>query len=360
MNVQLSHSSPNLLHIDHPDRRVPLDLVASSANSPAISPAALPYNHCAEIRTGRDKKIYVRLLTDSRHLSEFFVGQWGDIQQAEAAATLFALARPPEYYGVPGHFGGHRTWLQEQCEVWQFGTEYYGTIKVSVRGICSVLATEDELFLHGCALQIGTMGVVLSGVSGAGKTTLTEAIRALDKPPSLIVNDDWGAVSLANRRMYYTGESNLHMKYRSVAALRPDLNPRPEEFASENYEGDATDPHARLLIPRNHVFGPHGIADEAPLSAYVVVFRDPAGQNAIRPLRIEDLARIEDGEYSAFYQRHERFLDGSLFLTSPDAIASHRAKLRRLVSSVPAWLVNNAGSPAETAQCIVKALHSGS
>jgi hypothetical protein len=344
-----------LVHVDPPEHRLPLPLV-ESVRRPAIALADLPFDHCAAIRASRDRWIYVRLLTDSQHLSSFFVGQWGSVACTKPDATIFALARRPEHYGTDPGFSDQRTWLRHEREVWQFGTEYYGTIKVSIRGICSELARDGELFLHGCALQVGAAGVALSGVSGSGKTTLTAALRALGNPRALVVNDDWGALSLSERSMLYTGERSLHMKYRSVVALRPDLEADPRRFASENYDGDSTNPHARLLAAREDVFGPDGIADEVPLSAYVVVFRNPEEPSLIRPLRAEDLSRIEAGEYSAFYQRHERFLDGSLFLPSPSDVARHRDKLKYLLSSIPAWMVNNAGSPSETARQIVNVI----
>jgi phosphoserine phosphatase len=88
----------------------------------------------------------------------------------------------------------------------------------------------------------------------------------------------------------------------------------------------------------------------------VVLFRDPEKPHVVRRLTTNDLQRIEKGTYSEFYQRRERFLDGSLFLPSQRDVRKHRAKLEQLTESVSAWVVNNVGSPTETARQILDAI----
>jgi hypothetical protein len=332
--------------------------VENSTCSPSLDSAHVPFDHCASVRAAENRRIRIRLLTDSKHLSDFFANQWGnDAHRIHSAdATIYALVQQPEDYGVSSELKDQRTWFRECQEVWQFGTEYYGNIKVSVRGLCSALARDEELFLHGCAFQVGPLGLILSGRSGVGKTTLMEAIREVAASSFKMVNDDWGAVSLSHNSVFYTDARRLHMKYRSVSQLRPSLNPQPFEYPMENYTGDPEDAHARLLVPREDVFGEDQVTDSAPLSAYVVLFRDPQESHVVRRLSKDDLKRIEKGTYSEFYQRHERFLDGSLFLTSQRDVRKHRAKLEQLTESVSAWVVNNVGSPDETARQILEAI----
>lgn len=344
------------IHSDPLEHRRPLTVVTSDAQC-AINADKIPFDHRAQIRVGKDRWLTIRLATDSFHLSHFFACQWGDSPEAVPDATIFALKEQPEQYNLPSRLANQRTWFRGRAELWQFGTEYYGNIKVGVRGICSAIAEADELFLHGCSLRMGGRGLILCGISGAGKTTLAAALRTVGGKDIKVINDDWGAISLKTGMAYYTGEKSLHMKYRSVSVLSPDFLPDPSRYATENYDGNRQDPHARLLVPREDVFGLDGVADESKLMAYIVVFRDLSEKPMLRPLVAKDFDRIEFGQRSSFYDRHERFLDGSLFLHSINDINIHRGKLERLVTTVPvAWVVNNAGAVENLARRIIDSI----
>jgi len=86
-----------------------------------------------------------------------------------------------------------------------------------------------EVFVHGCTLSVGTgpdrRGVVITGSSGAGKTTLVAGLLRHHGYPVAVPNDDWAAVSLARGDSVSTGEQMLHMKTGSVLALRPGFSP---------------------------------------------------------------------------------------------------------------------------------------
>ncbi len=82
-----------------------------------------------------------------------------------------------------------------------FGFGSYRLAKVCVRGICSAVSGDDILFMHGCALSVGAgtgrRGVVITGSSGAGKTTLVAGLLRHPEYPAAVLNDDWGAISLS-------------------------------------------------------------------------------------------------------------------------------------------------------------------
>ena len=64
-------------------------------------------------------------------------------------------------------------------------------------------------------------GVLITGTSGAGKTTLVAGLLRHREFPVAVLNDDWGVVSLRSGHAVSTGEGMLHMKTASVLALRP-------------------------------------------------------------------------------------------------------------------------------------------
>ena len=121
--------------------------------------------------------IVLAFVSDSARLSRMFAANWaaaGTGQQPDA--TLYALARSACGYGLDGRWDQARWWSPEHRMMVVFGIGSYRLVKVCVRGICSAVSGDDMVFVHGCALSLGAgpgrQGVVITGSSGAGKTTL--------------------------------------------------------------------------------------------------------------------------------------------------------------------------------------------
>ena len=130
------------------------------------------------IPTAGGKRIVLLLRTDSTHLARFFVENWPtDTSSTRPDATITALKRSAVRYGLEKEFDESRWFDPKTNQVWMFGNEFYGNIKITIRGLCSEISSFEQMFLHGCSLVVDGRGVVLSGVSGAGKTTLTTALR---------------------------------------------------------------------------------------------------------------------------------------------------------------------------------------
>jgi hypothetical protein len=274
-------------------------------------------------------------------------------------ATIVALRRHPEDYGLPEALS-HQRWYSEQDSVlWSVGNEYYGNIKVAVRGLCTLLAPPGAMFLHGCTMNVDDLGLALLGTSGAGKTTVTSALRAASRRRFEVVNDDWGPILLSDRTTHCTMEPRWHMKYPSVRALCPELELSPAAFPSENFSGDDLDPRARLLIPPNRVFGADSLAPYARLDAVLVLVRHRPVERTVRRVTLADLPMFEAAEHSAFYDRDERFFDGSLLLYNESLLDRQRHRVRELIETLPVFLVSNDGSPASVAWTIIDAARQG-
>lgn len=306
------------------------------------------------IVAGHGRTLSLKLNSDSPHLLRFFEGNWRCEEGAKPQATIFALRREARAYGLPSTLDGWRWYSPQDRIVWMFGSEYYGNLKITVRGLCSELAGFNDMFIHGCAMAANDVGLLLMGASGAGKTTITAALRGSLGVPLRIVNDDWGVLNLESANASYTGESALHMKYRSVRAVTPEIDLHPSRFPSENFEGDCDDPHARLLITRESVFGETGVADRARIDRVVLLTRSSESKPSYRRLSPGDGPAIAAGAYSAFYRREEPFFNGSLFLTDPVQRDRWRREFEQLAETIPFYWVENGGDPSRVAELLMK------
>jgi CobW/HypB/UreG, nucleotide-binding domain len=246
----------------------------------AMAGLRLPYRVLASIGVPAGR-VVVAFVSDSARLSRMFAANWAQAGMGqEPDATLYALARPAGSYGLDGTWDGARWWSRDQKMMVVFGFGSYRLDKVCVRGICSAVSGDDILFVHGCALSVGAgtdrRGVVITGSSGAGKTTLVARLLRHPGYPIAVLNDDWGAVSLSSGNSLSTGERMLHMKSSSVLALCPSF------FTSAptgSYLRDLSEPDrgARILVPPESVYGTAWDNTAAVIEHVAVVVREPAG-----------------------------------------------------------------------------------
>ena len=146
----------------------------------AVAGLRLPNRVLASIRVPRGR-IVVAFVSDSDRLSRMFAANWAQAgTDQEPDATLYALTQPARSYGLDGRWDGARWWSRDQKVMVVFGFGPYRLAKVCVRGICSAVSGDDTLFMHGCAVSVGAgaakRGVVITGSSGAGKTTLVAGL----------------------------------------------------------------------------------------------------------------------------------------------------------------------------------------
>jgi hypothetical protein len=341
-------------HRDEAGRRGPITVAAGLRWDPPRGAAPIEITRGVIAASAPD--VEITLNTDSEHLARFFAGNWtlpDQLSPDPIATQIVALKHAPAHYGLNGDIP--MRWFDRAGRtVYIVGSEYYGNVKISVRGLASAVAPPSQMFAHGCSLDVGGRGILICGNSGAGKTTATRRIREITG--AKIVNDDWGSLSLDTHRAVYTSEQQLHMKYNSVRALAPRLPIGPDRYASENLSDYGPDADARLLIPRDEVFDASRVANETTIVGIAFLVRTDSGTSGARRLAAADVHEVEKGAFSTFYNRTEHFMNGSLMLTSEDDFERQRELHRRLLDDFPSLLVDNGGDADDAAAHVLRLL----
>lgn len=350
--TRLTHSAPPLPynHLSRPEARAPLPFRQAEPEEPRAQVSSGWSRAIANVRTASGRTLRIGLDTDSAHIAAFFRLNWPLDDRVGEPLDGHITVR-----GVGGACGGATPSEASAILVSPdarrariTGCDYYTKVKTTLRAMCSVLAPPDEIFLHGCSLEVDGVGLLICGESGAGKTTLAGAILDRAGSAAAVVNDDWGSLSLVGFAAVYTGETRLHMKYRSVSAMRPDLPIGPGRYASEDFGGDPKDADARLMIPRADVFGVHRIIDVTLVRKVLFISREDADAPFARRLSSREAALIA-GRVPVSSTVASRYLDAGLLLDDPQSAARQALRLRRLLASGRCVAVNSFGDPAEVA-----------
>jgi CobW/HypB/UreG, nucleotide-binding domain len=314
--------------------------------SGVVAGLRLPYRVVASIGVPAGR-IVVAFVSDSARLSRMFAANWAPARTGQQPdATLYALTRPASGYGLDARWDQARWWSREHKMMLVFGFGSYRLAKVCVRGICSAVSGDDTVFMHGCVLSLGAgpgrRGVVITGSSGAGKTTLVAGLLRHREYPVAVLNDDWGAVSLARRESVSTGERMLHMKTGSVLALRPGF------FASapaRSYRRDLSErDRARMLVSPESVYGSAWSPAATVVDHVAVVVREPA--DWLPPGRqSESLNALESEGDAGLVHHHEAFFNGSLILTTEHDKSREEQRYRQLLDRTTVSWINNCSTP---------------
>jgi len=289
-------------------------------------------------------RIVLGFVSDSPLLSGMFRANWAPAGARQVPdAVLYALARPASSYGLDERWDRARWWSRDHQMMVVFGLGQYRLVKVCVRGICSAVAGDQTLFVHGCALAIGAgtgrRGVVITGSSGAGKTTLVAGLLRHPEHSVAVLNDDWGAISLTSGDTVSTGERMLHMKTRSVLALRPGFftSAPAGSYSPDRSEQDLA---ARMLVSPHSVYGTAWTTSATTVGSVAVVVREPA--DWLPPSREGDAVKALGGEGgTGLVHHHEAFYNGSLILTTDKDKLREERRYRQLFDRTPVSWINN-------------------
>jgi len=304
-------------------------------------------------------RIVVAFVSDSARLSRMFAANWAPAgTDQEPDATLYALAQPACRYGLDGGWDEARWWSRDQKIMAVFGFTSYRLAKVCVRGICSAVSEDDIVFLHGCALSLGTgndrRGVVITGSSGTGKTTLVAGLLRHPEYPLTVLNDDWGAISLSSGNLVSTGEKMLHMKSSSLLALRPGFftGARAGSYSPDLSERDWA---ARMLVRPESVYGRTWSTSATVVEHVAVVVREPPGW--LPPgQRAEAVRELESEGDVGSVHHHEAFFNGSLILIGEEDKLREERHFRRLLDRTTVSWINNCGPPETLVDTFISAV----
>ncbi len=307
----------------------------------------LPYRVLASVCVPGGR-VVLAFVSDSAVLSRMFAANWAQAEAGqEPDATLYALAGSACGYGLDRRWDGARWWSRDHKTMVVFGFGSYRLAKVCVRGLCSAVSGDDIVFVHGCALSVGARtgrrGVLITGSSGAGKTTLVAGLLRHPGYSVAVLNDDWGALSLDSGVLVSTGERMLHMKTGSVLALCPGF------FAAApagSYSSDLSehDQNARMLVPPESVYGTAWSTAATVAEHVAVVVREPA--DWLPPGRENETVRaLESKGDACLIHHHEAFFNGSLILTTEkDKLREERRYTQLLKRTTVSW-INNCSTP---------------
>jgi len=324
----------------------------------SLAGVRLPHRVLASVRVPAGR-VVLAFVSDSALLSGMFAANWAQARPGrEPDATLYALARPACGYGLDRRWDAARWWSRDRQTMVVFGFSSYRLAKVCVRGICSAVSGDDILFVHGCALSVGTragrQGVLITGSSGAGKTTLVAGLLRHPECSVAVLNDDWGALSLDSGVLVSTGERLLHMKTASVLALCPGFFATAQAGSYSNDLSEQDD-SARMLVTPESVYGTAWNSSATVVEHVAVVVREPA--DWLPPGRENDTVRALESEGGAcLIHHHEAFFNGSLILaTEKDKLREER-RYRQLLNRTTVSWINNCSTPGALVSNFISAI----
>ena len=269
--------------------------------------------------------VVVEFQGNSKHQYDFWKLNWN-----EARANSSPDAKIISAFGVED-FEPSAFYCPETHESLFFNTEYYGQCKSWALGMAAAVLekTRNTHSIHGACVDVDGKGVIIVAPTGTGKTT--QAFKLMEVPGGRIVGDDWVYIDHGEgqRLGYLVGrqpEKALYM--RTESQLNKEwLRKTFDESRCENVVIDKSRceftvgptgcklnggecvfdrgyqwcyyafGNSRALVPREKVFGPDKVADEARIRLLVLLRRDETSPAEVK-LDADGATKIlRKGEY---------------------------------------------------------------
>ncbi len=268
--------------------------------------------------------VVVEFWGNSKHQYEFWKLNWNDAETDRVEGRIYSA------FGVDG-VEPSSYYCPETNESVFFNTEYYGQCKSWALGMAAAVHEEknNTHSIHGACVDVDGKGVIIVAPTGTGKTT--QAFKLMELAGGRIVGDDWVYIdhNEGERLGHLTGrqpEKSLYMRTETQlneAWLRETFDESKCEnvvMAKEKCEftKGATGcklnggtcvfdqglnwcyyafGNSRALVPRERVFGPGKVADEAKIRLLVLLRRDETSPAEVRLDPDNAIKVLRKGEY---------------------------------------------------------------
>ena len=246
--------------------------------------------------------VTVELYGNSKHQQDFWRLNWN-----KAESTSQVDARIYSAFDVEGEEPS-AYYCPETHESVFFNTEYYGQCKSWALGMAAAIMEEkrNTHSIHGACVDVSGRGVIIVAPTGTGKTT--QAFKLMELPGGRIVGDDWVYIdhNEGEKLGHLIGrqpERSLYMRTETQMS-KPWLRKLFDESKCENIttnkenceftEGpvgcklthskcvfeDGLDScyyafgNSRALVPRERLYGPGKVTDQATIRLLVLLRRD--------------------------------------------------------------------------------------
>ncbi len=269
--------------------------------------------------------VTVEFWGNSRHQFDFWTLNWN-----EASGSSKPEARIYSAFGLDG-VAPSAFYCPETNESVFFNTEYYGQCKSWALGMAAaVLERNHETHsIHGACVDVGGKGVIIVAPTGTGKTT--QAFKLMERLNGRIVGDDWVYIDHreGDRLGYLVGrqpERSLYMRTETqkdkdwlrkifdygrcenVVMRKADCEFTEGETGCKQTHGTCVFNqgfnwcyyafgNSRVLVPRESIFGPGKITDEAKVKLLVLLRRDESSPAKVRLDADEAIEVLRKGEY---------------------------------------------------------------
>ncbi len=269
--------------------------------------------------------VVVEFWGNSKHQYDFWKLNWNEAKTAAATDAQIISAFDVDDF-EPSAF-----YCPETHESLFFNTEYYGQCKSWALGMAAAVLEQKKNThsIHGACVDVDGKGVIIVAPTGTGKTT--QAFKLMETPAGRIVGDDWVYIDhnegqrlghLVGRQpeksLYMRTESQLNKdwlrkifdesKCENVVTSKSkcEFTVGPTGCKLNNAKCVFNDGYqwcyyafgnSRALVPRERVFGPDKVTDEARIRLLVLLRRDDTSPGEVK-LDADDAIRVlRKGEY---------------------------------------------------------------
>jgi len=206
-------------------------------------------------------------------------------------------------------------YIPHKNEAISLNNDFYGNLKVTYRGLCANIGLYKNIIsLHSAAVKLNTKTVLITGVSGSGKSTIYKyLIRSLK---GSFVWDDWGFIDPNSLSIIIPNEIHNHMKIKSLKFLLPFFNDFSDKYTEFYDKNNMFFDSARIMINlRDYIPNVSSSTEKLKLDTLILLSNDINQNHFIKRIDNKEAKKLFFTPiYSKAYESKVHYFDGSLFL----------------------------------------------